>query len=142
MAVNNFELVGYFSGGDRTSNKSLGITEISDNDLSGGHRDEYLLGLARSNFGGAIAAEENRVNGKLTRVVANRKGNSSKTSTKSRFSKPTLSNDGKRKISKALIGLGLIMFVWLGYAMWGTIKAFYWNGPGKAWRWYRNFIRS
>jgi hypothetical protein len=70
----NYELVGYFSSGDRTSNALLGTVAINENDLSGGHRDEYLLGLARSNFGGTISKEENRINGQLTRVMANRKG--------------------------------------------------------------------
>jgi hypothetical protein len=50
----NYELIGHFSSGDRTSNAVLGTVAINENDLSGGHRDEYLLGLARSNFGGKI----------------------------------------------------------------------------------------
>ena len=69
----NYELIGYFEAKDRTANLILGTVAIDDNDVSGGLRDEFLLGLARTNFGGKIAKEESRINGQLTKVVANRK---------------------------------------------------------------------
>lgn len=74
--THRYELTGYFTAKDRTSQIVLGIVEINENDMSGGQQGAYLLGIARATFSGLIAKEEGKINGRLTQVVANRKGKS------------------------------------------------------------------
>lgn len=141
MAKYNYEIVGNFTSSDRTSNLSLGTVEIDENDLTGGGRDEFLLGLARSTFGGKIAKEENRINGTLTTVRANRRGSAETRSIKSE-SGSSSSSINKRKLFKVFGGLFLIIIVWMFYCVWEIVKTAYWNAPKKSINWYKNFIRK
>jgi len=141
MAQYNYEIIGNFTGSSRTSNLSLGTVIIDDNELSGGGRDEYLMGLAKSSFGGKIAKEENRITGTLTKVRANRKELVDKNSSKSASRKLTPSVN-KSKLIKRLLRLVLIIGVWWFYVMKEMLISAYWNSPKKSFAWYRNFIKG
>ncbi len=138
MAQYNYELFGNFKASDRTSNISLGTIVLNDNDISGSSTDAFLMGVANSNFGGTIAKEEKRINGKLTKVTATRKGSVNQKQDKA------ISNSSGRsfgsKMVKGIVGLLLGFFVWYGYVMLFVFKGAYWEAPKKAFAWYKNYV--
>jgi hypothetical protein len=135
MAIKNYEVRASIETDHGTStNVLLGEAEIDDNKLSG-NQQAFLKPFAQSRFAGEIG----RI-GVLNSVSVTERPMRNQSSTRKEDSNN--SSSGKIKLSKVFIGLGLIIFVYVGFYMWDIIKSVYWNAPKKAWQWYKNFIHS
>jgi hypothetical protein len=134
MAVKNYEVRASLKTNQGTmSNVLLGEAEIDENKLSG-NRDAFLKPFARSHFAGEIG----KYHGELISVsVIERPAHQDKPSREQQPLSPR-----KKKAGRVFLGLGLILFVWMGHYVIDSLKSAYWFAPKKAWQWFTGFINA